>query len=64
MLILSRRVSEAIIIGDQISITVLAIKGHQVRLGIDAPKEVSIHRKEIYLKIQEEKNMQKEETDA
>lgn len=55
MLILSRRISERLVIGDDITITVLGIKGHQVRIGIDAPKSIGVHRQEIYLKIQEEK---------
>lgn len=55
MLILTRRVSEALIIGDDITITVLSIKGHQVRLGINAPKKVPVHREEIYQRIQMEK---------
>ena len=54
MLILTRRMSESIIIGDNVVITVLGIKGNQVRLGIDAPKEVSVHREEIYQRIQNE----------
>lgn len=51
MLILTRRIGETIIIGDDISITLLGIKGHQIRLGINAPKEISVHREEIYEKI-------------
>lgn len=60
MLILTRRVGETLMIGDDVTITVLGIKGHQVRLGINAPKEVSVHREEIYQRIQEEKQKQDE----
>jgi len=52
MLILTRRVGETLMVGDDICITVLAVKGHQVRLGVDAPKNVSVHREEIYRRIQ------------
>lgn len=56
MLILTRRVSESIIIGDDVKITVLGVKGYQVRIGIEAPKDVSVHREEIYERIQHEKD--------
>ncbi|MDO5291520.1 MAG: carbon storage regulator CsrA [bacterium] len=53
MLALTRKVGESIIIGKDIEITVLEVKGEQVKIGINAPKEISIYRKEIYLQIQE-----------
>ncbi|USK77650.1 carbon storage regulator CsrA [Peribacillus frigoritolerans] len=54
MLVLTRKPNEAIMIGDDIEITILSIEGDQIKLGINAPKNVDIHRKEIYLSIQQE----------
>ena len=52
MLILTRRVGESLMIGDEVNVTVLGIKGNQVRIGVDAPKDVAVHREEIYQRIQ------------
>ena len=54
MLILTRRVGETLMIGDDVTVTVLGVKGSQVRLGVDAPREVGVHRQEIYERIQRE----------
>ena len=54
MLILTRRVGETVVIGDDVTVTVLGVKGSQVRLGVNAPKEISVHREEIYERIKRE----------
>jgi carbon storage regulator len=56
MLILTRRVGETLMVGDEVTVTVLGVKGNQVRIGVNAPKEVAVHREEIYQRIQAENN--------
>jgi len=58
MLILTRKVGESVLIGKDISITVLSVRGNQVKLGVEAPKEVSVHREEIYQRIKQMKDEQ------
>ena len=54
MLILTRRVGETVVIGDDVTVTVLGVKGNQVRLGVNAPKEITVHREEIFERIKRE----------
>lgn len=58
MLILTRRVGETLMIGDEVTITVLGVKGNQVRIGVNAPRDIAVHREEIYERIKREKTEQ------
>jgi carbon storage regulator len=59
VLILTRKVGEALMVGEEVTVTVMGIKGNQVRIGINAPKDVEVHREEIYERIKEEKTQQR-----
>jgi len=56
MLILTRRVGETVMIGDEVTVTVLGVKGNQVRIGVNAPKDVAVHREEIFERIKREED--------
>lgn len=62
MLILTRRIGETLMVGDEVTITVLGVKGNQVRIGVNAPKDVAVHREEIYQRIQREKGSEEGES--
>jgi carbon storage regulator len=64
MLILTRRVGETLMVGDEVTVTVLGVKGNQVRIGVNAPKDVAVHREEIYQRIQNERGVMPAEEDA
>ena len=64
MLILTRRIGESVIINEDITVTVLGIKGNQIRVGIDAPRHVSVHREEIYQRMKTEELEEEEEEEA
>ncbi len=59
MLILTRRIGETVMIGDDVSVTILGVKGNQIRVGISAPNDVAVHREEVYQKLQAEKAVKK-----
>lgn len=64
MLILTRRVGETLMVGDEVTVTVLGVKGNQVRIGVNAPKDVAVHREEIYDRIKKESESGEQDDDS
>ncbi|KXJ57850.1 MAG: carbon storage regulator [Neptuniibacter sp. Phe_28] len=64
MLILTRRIGETLMIGDDVTVTVLGVNGNQVRIGVNAPKDVAVHREEIYQRIKSDKQASEEKSHA
>ena len=64
MLILTRRINESLVIGDDVTVTILGVKGNQVRIGVDAPRDVSVHREELAQKDDETPTLRADDKDA